>query len=176
MTAASGAGPCALVVDETPDGWSRADDELLGTGPLDLEAAAALEPDAAAEGALLRTRGFVDGCAAGFWRTGDTAVVQVLTFADPDGATSYLLDGTDRLIAGAATLHDVAGIDGALGFRQGDPASQGAFVGYGVTFVVDAHHVLVVAGTTTGTDLTASATALAVAQGQHLLSELGQRG
>ncbi|MEM9609773.1 MAG: hypothetical protein AAGA99_20285 [Actinomycetota bacterium] len=144
-----------------------APDALLGTGPLDLEAAVAIEADGEAERALLTTRGFEEGFSRGFTNTdGDTVIVQVYRFADADGAAAYVVDGAEQLLGRGASPYDVAPLPGALGFSGND----GGFEAHGVTYAVGRHHVLVVVGGAEGNRSAEEARLVALAQHEHLLA------
>lgn len=144
-------------------GFSLAPDSLLGTGPIDIETAAAAEADSEAELALLETRSFEVGFSRAFERDGDVVFLQVYRFGDADDAIAYLLDGADTVLARGAEPYDVGDLPGALGFTEGNPAT--GFVGHVVTFTVGRHHLLVIAGSSAaGLD---SSDARAVAQEQH---------
>ncbi|MEO1060436.1 MAG: hypothetical protein AAFZ07_03380 [Actinomycetota bacterium] len=144
-----------------------AGDELLGTGPMDLERAAAAERDVDAERAVLTTRGFEEGFSRGFQADdGGIVLLQVYRFGDADGAAAYLLDGAEHLLGRGATPYDVAPLAGALGFTDVD----GDFEGHGVTLSVGRHHVLVIVGGPPGTRSSDDARAVALAQHEHLLT------
>jgi hypothetical protein len=154
-------------VGDVLPGMVRAPDELLGTGPLDLERAVAAEADREAERALLTTRGFEEGFSRGFVDdAGDTVIVQVYRFGDADGAAAYVVDGAEQLLGRGATPYDVTPLPGALGFS----AADGDFEAHGVTFAVGRHHVLVVVGSPTGSRTSEEARLVALAQHDHLLT------
>lgn len=160
-----------LIDDRTLSGvlpaMALAPDDLLGTGPLDLERAVAAEADTEAERALLTTRGFDEGFSRGFVDdVGDTVIVQVYRFADADGAAAYVVDGAEQLLGRGATPYDVAPLPGALGFS----AADGTFEAHGVTFAVGRHHVLVVVGSANGSRTAEEARLVALAQHEHLLA------
>lgn len=161
-----------LLIDETTvssllTDMRLASDELLGTGPMDLERAAAAEQDIEAERAVLTTRGFEEGFSRGFQADdGGIVLLQVYRFGDADGAAAYLLDGAEHLLGRGATPYDVAPLAGALGFTDVD----GDFEGHGVTLSVGRHHVLVVVGGPPGSRTADDARAVALAQHEHLLT------
>jgi hypothetical protein len=92
---------------------------------LDVHDAALLEPDAPAELARLRTRGFVAG-AVRSWAGVDGSVVQVTLhrFASADGALHSLEDLRSALTAAAATERTFAGgvVMSIAPAPDGDPA------------------------------------------------------
>jgi hypothetical protein len=141
-----------LLADEVPAvvaGAAVVPDGAPGSGPLDVEAAAAAEQDQQAEQALLETRRFVHGRER-TWTTADPtgarAYALVYEFADRAGAAAYLVDGREHLAARNATFWTVAGIDGATGFTQTDGGGPAAFTAQGVAFSRDRWFFLVVAG------------------------------
>lgn len=124
-----------LLLAEPPlDGFARADD-VLGTGALDLEAAAAAERDVDAERALLEARGFERG-ASRAWLDPDQDVVYlaVYDFGDAEGATAYLQAAAEGLQARGATAFDVPEVPGALGFTTVEDGPDGTFSAHAVTF------------------------------------------
>lgn len=123
-----------LLEDPPLQGFARADD-VLGTGPLDLEAAAAAERDVAAERALLERRGFERG-ASRAWLDPDQDVVYVAVydFRDADGAAAYLADGAETLRLRGATTFDVPEVPGALGFTTVEDGPEGTFTAQAVAF------------------------------------------
>jgi hypothetical protein len=136
-----------LLGDEVPAalaGTAAVPDGAVGSGPLDLAAAAAAEQDQQAERALLETRRFVRGQER-TWTAADPsgprAYVLVYEFADAAGAAAYLVDGREHLAARNASLWTVAGVDGATGFTQSD----GGFTAQGVAFSRGPWFFLVVA-------------------------------
>ncbi|MEM8902340.1 MAG: hypothetical protein AAGA17_01325 [Actinomycetota bacterium] len=161
-----------LLIDEITvggliDGMALASDELLGTGPMDLERAAGAERDVEAERAVLTTRGFEEGFSRGFRHDdGGIVLVQIYRFADADGAAAYVLDGAEHLLGRGATPYDVSPLAGALGFTDLD----GEFEAHGVTLSVGRHQVLVVVGGPPGTQVPEAARQVALAQHEHLLS------
>ena len=156
-----------ITVSSTLDGMRLAPDELLGTGPMDLDRAAAAERDADAERAVLTTRGFEEGFSRGFQHAdGGIVLLQVYRFVDADGAAAYLLDGAEHLLGRGATPYDVAPLAGALGFTDVD----GDFEAHGVTLSVGRHHVLAVVGGAPGSHTPDDARRIALAQHEHLLS------
>ncbi len=156
-----------ITVSATLADMRLAPDELLGTGPMDLERAAAAERDVDAERAVLTTRGFEEGFSRGFQDDrGGIVLLQVYRFADADGAAAYLLDGAEHLLGRGASPYDVAPLAGALGFTDVD----GDFEAHGVTLSVGRHHVLVVVGGEPGSHTPEEARQVALTQHEHLLS------
>ncbi len=163
----------APVVAAVVPGAERAPDDLLGTGPLDLDRAAAAEVDATAERALLETRGFRRGVSRAFTTpAGDTVYLQAYELRDADAAATYLVDGADMILARAGQPYEVDGLPGAMGFTQVDRAGGGAFTAHGVAFAHDRLHLLVVVGSAEATRTPAEAAALAVVL-EERLSALG---
>jgi hypothetical protein len=100
---------------------------------LDLDAAAAIEQDAAAERSLLETRGFVAGATRAWRDAADHVVVAtVYEFATPEDAALYLQDGFITLEGFAAAPFDVPDTPGARGFTQDGPDG---YRSHGVAFV-----------------------------------------
>lgn len=136
----------ALILDETLPGFTRADD-VIGAGPLDLEAAAQAEADPAAEQALLETRKFQRGVSrAWIDPLQDVAYEAVYTFADEAGARAYLADGAETLVARAAIPFDVPGVPGAQGFTTLEEDEQGAFTAHAASFTRGRNWFLVLVG------------------------------
>ena len=136
-----------LLLDEPPlPGFARADD-VLGAGPLDLDAAAAAEADVPAERALLETRGFERGASRAWLDQGqDVAYLALYEFADADGAAAYLADGAMTLEARGAAAFEVPGIEGALGFTTVEESPEGTFTAHAVAFTRGARWVLALVG------------------------------
>lgn len=131
------------LLDDTLPGFTR-DDEELGAGPLDLEAAAQAEADVDAERALLETRGFVRGASRAWVGPGDDVVyLAAYEFASADGAAAYLIDGAEHLGARGAQRFDVPGIDGAAGFTTVD---DDGFTGHAVVYTLGPRWFLVLLG------------------------------
>ena len=162
-----------ITVTSVVSGMTLAPDDRLGTGPIDLARAADAEPDREAELALLRTRSFVAGFSRAFERDGEVVYLQVYRFGSADDAAAYLLDGADTILARGAEPYDVDPLPGALGFTESDP--QTGFTGHAVSFTVGRHHVLVIAGGSSGLISSADARAVATAQHAHLV-DLTVRG
>lgn len=119
-----------LLLDDTFAGFVR-EDEAVGAGPMDLEAAAHAEADVDAERSLLETRGYVRGTSRAWVGTGDdVAYLAVYEFAGPEGAAAYFVDWAQRLEARGAEPFDVPAIEGAAGFTTTEPA----FTAHAVTF------------------------------------------
>lgn len=125
----------ALLVDVPPDGFVPADPDDYQVGPLDLEAAAASEPDREAERSLLVTRGFERGYARAWTRTDDLVMVLVYRFASAEGAEAYLRDGLELALGRGAEPFEVAGVDGAHGFSRVEEAGDGPLVAHAVVYV-----------------------------------------
>lgn len=155
-----------ITVGEVLPGMTLAADVLLGTGPLDLEAAANSEADPDAERSLLLTRRFEEGFSRGLVNeAGDTVLLQVYRFADADGAAAYLVDGAEQLLGRGAEPYEVDPLPGGLGFSS----ALDDFEAHGATFSVGRHHVLAVVGGAPGHRTAAEARLLALAQHDHLL-------
>ena len=124
-----------LLLEDPPlPGFARADD-VLGTGPLDLEGAAAAERDVAAERALLETRGFERGASRAWLDPDqDVAYVAVYDFRDADGAAAYLADGAETLRGRGATPFEVPGVPGGAGFTTVEEGPEGTFTAHAVAF------------------------------------------
>ncbi len=154
-----------LLLDEPPlEGFARADD-VLGAGPLDLDAAAAAEADAPAERSLLETRGFERGVSRAWLDEGqDVVYLAVYEFADADGAAAYLADGAMTLAARGAVAFEVPEIDGALGFTTIEESPEGTFTAHAVAFTRDTRWVLALVGSPGSGRSPDDARALAAAQ------------
>lgn len=121
-----------LLVDVPPDGFAPAEPDDYQVGPLDLEAAAASEPDREAERSLLVTRGFERGYAKAWTRTDDLVMALVYRFASAEGAEAYLRDGLELALGRGAEPFDVAEVDGAHGFSR---VEDGPLVAHAVVYV-----------------------------------------
>lgn len=153
-----------LLLDDTFAGFAR-DDQAVGAGPMDLEAAARAEADVDAERALLETRGYVRGTSRAWVAPGDdVAYLAVYEFATPDGAAAYLLDGTEHLEARGAERFDVPGIEGAAGFTTTEPD----FTAHAVTFTRGTRWFLVLLGSPAGSRSRPEAIGLASRQAAAL--------
>jgi hypothetical protein len=163
----------ALLVPTGPAGFTQLPEGQLGAGPLDLDAAAAAEPDVAAERSLLVTRGFVAGHARA-WEDGQgaTALAVVYRFATADGAGAYLLDGGEHALARGAEPFGVP-IDGAFGFSQVDDTGSSPFVVHAVVMVRGPVFALVLVGSPDGAQGPDVARDLAVAQAAVLEAAAG---
>jgi len=152
----------AVLIDEPPVGFEPVNRPGV-TGPLDLEAAAAAEPDVSAERALLETRGFRRGHARA-WRHADgtSLFALVYEFEDPPGARAYRRDGLVTLEGFGARRFDVHGIAGARGFTQIE-AEDGA-TSHAITFTRGSRFFLVFARSDRSDVTPDDARALAVAQ------------
>lgn len=137
-----------LLPSESPlPGFERADD-VLGAGPLDLDAAAAAESDADAERALLEGRGFERG-ASRAWidpEAEDVVYLAIYDFASAEGATTYLADGGEALETRGATAFEVPEVEGARGFTTIEGSSEGTFVAHAVAFTRGERWVLALVG------------------------------
>lgn len=158
-----------LLLDDVPlEGFSRAD-EALGAGPLDLDAAAAAENDAAAERALLETRGFERGVSRAWLDPGqDVVYVAVYDFADVEGAAAYLADGAETLRARGAIPFDVPEVAGAVGFTTIEESSAGTFTAHVVAFPAGDRWVLTLVGSADSGMTPDDARAVAAAQAARL--------
>ena len=124
-----------------------ADDGGGALGALDLDRAAAAEPDEDAERALLETRHFEAGHARA-WRDPAADVVvyaAVYRFASPADASAYLVDGFITLEGRGARVYDVADPAGGRGFSQAQSNVGGGDVAHGVAFTRGEHFFLVFA-------------------------------
>ena len=158
-----------LPSDAPLPGFDRADD-VLGAGPLDLDAAAAAESDADAERALLETRGFERG-ASRAWidpTTEDVVYLAIYDFATAEGATAYLADGAETLEARGATAFDVPEVEGARGFTTVEESPEGTFVAHAVAFTRGDRWVLALVGSPGSGRTPDDARAVAVAQADLL--------
>lgn len=127
----------ALLLTDVGAEYSRVpDDRRPGLGSLDLDTAARVEADTAAERSLLATRGFRRGLARA-WRTasGDEVYQAVYEFRDEAGAAAYLQDGLITLEGSGAERYPVEGVPGATGFSQAEARPTGALTSHGVVFV-----------------------------------------
>lgn len=153
-----------LLLDGTFAGFVR-DDEAVGAGPMDLEAAARAEADVDAERALLETRGYVRGTSRAWVAPGDdVAYLAVYEFATPEGAAAYLVDGAEHLEARGAERFDVPGIEGAAGFTTTEPN----FTAHAVTFTRGTRWFLVLLGSPEATRSRDEAIGLATRQAAAL--------
>ena len=158
-----------LLVEAPLAGFERADDERFGAGPLDLDAAAAIERDESAERAVLETRRFQAGYARAWTNPdGDVVLVTLYRFAEPAGAAAYLADGRENLLPRGAQEFDVPDVRGAFGFTQVDDTAEGAFTGHAVAFVRGDVHVLIIVGSTNSSRTPDDARAVAAAQDLRL--------
>ena len=93
---------------------------------LDLEAAAAVQPDPTEEIALLETRGFRGGWMRAFRNDGnDVAVASVYQFEDPGEAEFYLEDGLITIGGYGGSFFDIPELPGVRGFVQEIASSDG---------------------------------------------------
>lgn len=124
----------AVLLADPPDGFVPTG-EPDDSGPLDLEEAAAVEPDSAAERSVLETRRFQRGYSRS-WRHADgaTVVAFVYQFADAAGAVAYLVDGFLTLEGFGAQFFEVPAVTGARGFSQADSSGDQPQVVHGVGF------------------------------------------
>jgi hypothetical protein len=130
----------ALLPRDLP-GYAPITDRPGADTTLDLDAAAAIEQDVAAERSLLETRGFVAGATRAWRDTADHVVVAtVYELATPEDAALYLQDGFITLEGFAAAPFDVPDTPGARGFTQ-DGAD--GYRSHGVAFVRGARWFLV---------------------------------
>lgn len=158
-----------LLLDVPPlDGFTRAD-EVLGAGPLDLDAAARAEADVAAERALLETRGFERGASRAWLDPAqDVVYLAIYDFTDGDGAAAYLRDGIETLRARGATPFDVPEIEGAAGFTTVEESAEGTFTAHAVAFPLDDRWVLALVGSSGSGRTPDDAQAVAAAQAARL--------
>ena len=163
----------AALLDALPEepplpGFVPADD-VLGAGPLDLEAAAAGEEDADAERAVLEQRRFVGG-ASRAWLGPEEAVayVAVYAFASPADAEAYLAETRERLGARGAERFDVPGIDGAVGSTTVESGEDGSFTASAVTFTRGDRWVLTLLGSPAAAPTVEDAVTVARAQADRL--------
>jgi hypothetical protein len=154
-----------VLLDDTLPGFTR-DDEAVGAGALDLEAAAKAEADVDAERATLETRGFVRGASRAWTGPGDDVVyLAAYEFASAEGAAAYLVDGTEHLLARTATRFDVPDIAGARGFTNVDHDEDGStFTAHAVSYTRGPRWFLVLLGSRHATRTTDEAIALAARQ------------
>ena len=86
---------------------------------LDLDTAAAIQPDPPAETALLLTRGFQGGWTRAFRSAAnDVVVASVYQFADPGEAEFYLEDGLILIGGYGGRFFDLPALPGVRGFHQ----------------------------------------------------------
>lgn len=103
---------------------------------LDLDAAAALQPDATEEVPLLQTRGFHGGWTRVFRNdTQDIVVATVYDFANESEAAYYREDGLITLGGYGAEFFEIPELVGARGFRTDSTDAVGPIVTWGITFV-----------------------------------------
>lgn len=155
----------ALLPQEPPlEGFERADD-ILGAGPLDLDAAAAAEADVATERSRLEARGFQRG-ASRAWIDPDQDVVYlaVYDFDGAGGATAYLDDSGQSLESRGATRFDVPEVAGARGYTTVEEGEQGTFTAHAVAFTSGERWVLVLVGSPSSARTEDDARAVAAAQ------------
>jgi hypothetical protein len=115
---------------------------------LDLDAAAALQPDPTEERPLLETRGFRGGWTR-TWRNEqrDVVVATVYEFADAEQAAFYLQDGLITIGGFGGRFFEIAELPDAHGFRQEGVDESGPVVTLGVAFTVGARwHLVFVLG------------------------------
>ena len=116
--------------------------------PLDLVAAAAIQPDPTEEQPLLETRGFRQGWTRAFRSDpsdvglSDVVVATVYEFEGPTEAAFYLEDGLITIGGYGGRFFDVPTIEGARGFVQEFEADGSPVVSIGVTFVREARWYL----------------------------------
>jgi hypothetical protein len=102
---------------------------------LDLDAAAAIQPDPTEEIGLLETRGFRGGWTRAFRSTGnDVAVTSVYQFADAAQAEYYLEDGLIMIGGYGGTFFDIEGLPGVRGFTQSFVEEGEELVSLGAAF------------------------------------------
>lgn len=150
------------------EGFAPADD-VLGTGPLDLDAAAAAEDDRDAERALLETRGFERGSSRAWIDPGqDVVYIAVYDFVDAAGAAAYLADGSETLQSRGATPFDVPEVEGAVGFTTIEESAGGTFTAHAVAFTRGERWVLTLVGSPGSGRTPDDARAVAAAQAERL--------
>ncbi len=154
-----------LLPEEPPlVGFDRADD-ILGAGPLDLDAAAAAEADVAAERERLEARGFRRGVSRAWIDPGEDVVyLAVYDFDDAEGATRYLEDSGATLEERSARRFDVPGVAGATGYTTVEESEQGTFTAHAVAFTSGERWVLVLVGSPGSARTEDDARAVAAAQ------------
>lgn len=150
------------------DGFAPAD-HVLGTGPLDLDAAASAEDDPAAERALLETRGFERGSSRAWIDPGqDVVYIAIYDFVEAAGAAAYLADGSETLLARGASPFDVPEVEGAVGFTTIEESAGGTFTAHAVAFTRGEHWVLSLVGSPGSGRTPDDARAVAAAQAERL--------
>lgn len=150
------------------EGFVPADD-VIGTGPLDLDAAASAEDDPAAERALLETRGFERGSSRAWIDPGqDVVYIAIYDFVDAAGAAAYLADGSETLLARGASPFDVPEVEGAVGFTTIEESAGGTFTAHAVAFTRGEHWVLSLVGSPGSGRTPDDARAVAAAQAERL--------
>lgn len=113
-------------------------------GPLDLAAAALLEPDPHHERARLITRGFLDGCARWWDAPRVTAQMTVLRLGGDDQAALSVLDVRDTMEAAGMSVSAPGRRTTAM-IRSGEPISahtnvQASFVDQIICAQMDSDH------------------------------------
>lgn len=143
MSAAPANGSlCSLLLHDADVGLPR--DVDAGADHLDLHGAALLEPDAPAELARLRTRGFVVGATRG-WAGPDGSVVQITLhrFRSSTDAQFSLADLRSALIAATASEQAFAdGVVMSISVAPGDVGGLGTVAGVGAAPPLVAHVAL----------------------------------
>lgn len=123
----------AALVNELP-GFSSIDDPSADR-PLDIEAAANIQPDPTEELPLLETRGFAGGWTRAFRNSSrDVIVTTVYEFVDHSEAAFYLEDGLITIGGYGGQFFEVPDIEGSRGFRQEIDGDE-SLLSVGVTFV-----------------------------------------
>ena len=125
-----------LLLDTVPSGYIQQDDDLAGTGPKDL-AAAAVDDGAPDAIAFLGGVGFERGYQR-LWTTQDyrsTIYLHISVLGSNDGAVAYCRRLADNLRRKATTVDEFAvdGVPGAVGVRGGaaDGAASAVFAARG---------------------------------------------
>ena len=119
-------------------------DDALGDRFLDIDDAAALQPDPTEELPLLETRGYQGGWTRAFRNTdNDVIVTTVYDFVSALEADFYLEDGTITIIGNGGTIYEVESLPEARGFKQETTDASGPVVIYGITFTRDNQWYLV---------------------------------
>lgn len=159
----------SLLLEDLPmTGFDRADD-VLGAGPLDLDAAAAAETDVAAERALLSAQGFERGASRAWVEPGqDVVYLAVYEFETAKGASAYLAEGGENLLSRGATTFDVPELEGASGFTTVEESSEGTFTAHAVAFASGRRWALALVGSPTSTRTQDDARSVAVVQATRL--------
>ena len=157
------------LLSEPPLPGFRPADDVLGTGPLDLDAAAAGEEDVDAERALLEERRFVAG-ASRAWLGPQESIAYVVTyaFAGATDAEAFLADAGERLDARGAERFEVPGIEGATGFTTVETGGTGTFTASAITFARGDRWVLCLLGSPEVAPAVDDAIAIASAQAERL--------